>query len=148
VEKPDILEFQEFLQTLENNHIALIKEKSGLNFHHVKFSHSIKRGRKTGLVIFSRFPVIQGGQVMFSGTTLNGCIYVDLAMEKDTIRVYNTHLQSIRFNSEDYEYLNDETEELKGAERIVKRLCQGFSKKGKGRYMLSELRMKKSVHIP
>jgi endonuclease/exonuclease/phosphatase family metal-dependent hydrolase len=128
-EKPDVLAFQEFLQTSELNHIALIKEKTGLNFHHVKFSHSIKRGRKTGLVIFSRYPIIQGGQVMFSGTTLNGCIYVDLAMDRDTIRVYNTHLQSIRFNSEDYEYLNEETEELKGAERIVKRLSRAFQRR-------------------
>jgi len=128
-EKPDVLVFQEFLQTVQNNHIAMIKERTGLNFHHVKFSHSVKRGRKTGLVIFSRYPIIQGGQVMFSGSTLNGCIYVDLAIEKDTIRVYNTHLQSIRFNAEDYEYLNDETEELKGAERIVKRLSRAFQRR-------------------
>ncbi len=129
IEKPDVLVFQEFLQTVENNHIALIKERLGLNFHHVKFSHSVKRGRKTGLVIFSRFPIIQGGQVMFSGTTLNGCIYVDLAIANDTIRVYNTHLQSIRFNAEDYEFLNEETEELKGAERIVKRLSSAFQRR-------------------
>lgn len=128
-EKPDVLVFQEFLQTVQNNHIAMIKERTGLNFHHVKFSHSVKKGRKTGLVIFSRYPIIQGGQVMFSGSTLNGCIYVDLAIEKDTIRVYNTHLQSIRFNAEDYEYLNDETEELKGAERIVKRLSRAFQRR-------------------
>ena len=128
-QQPDVLGFQEFLQTAELNHIALLKEKLNLKFHHVKFSNSVKGGRKTGLVIFSRYPIIQGGQVMFSGTTLNGCIYIDIVRDQDTIRVYNTHLQSIRFNSKDYEYLNEENEELEGAERILKRLIRAFKRR-------------------
>ncbi len=125
-EQPDVLAFQEFLQTEELNHIDQIKAETGLAYHHVKFSHAKKNGRKTGLILFSRYPIVQSGQVPFGGTTLNGCLFADLAVGGDTIRVYNAHLQSIRFNAEDYEFLEEEKEEMRGATRIVKRLKNAF----------------------
>lgn len=125
-EQPDILAFQEFLQTEELNHIEQIKMETGLAYHHVKFSHAKKNGRKTGLILFSRYPIIQSGQVPFSGSTLNGCLFVDVLKDGDTMRVYNAHLQSIRFKAEDYEYIDEEKEEMRGATRIIRRLKSAF----------------------
>ena len=126
LENPDVIAFQEFLQTNELDHIGLIKSRIGYPFHHVKFSTSKRSGRKTGLVLFSKFPIVQSGQVVFSGTTLNGCIFIDILKNQDTLRIYNLHLQSIRFGAEDYEFLEEDKEELTGVSRIVSRLRKAF----------------------
>lgn len=48
-----------------------------------------------GLAIFSRFPIIDTGQVFFSRNAYNKAAFADLLIENDTIRVINVHLQSV-----------------------------------------------------
>jgi len=46
--------------------------------------------------IFSKYPIIGKGSLKFPKTR-NNAIYVDIKIKEDTIRVYNLHLQSLRF---------------------------------------------------
>jgi len=46
-----------------------------------------------GTSVFSQFPIIDTGKIDF-GTRTNSCVWADIAIEEDTIRVYNVHLQS------------------------------------------------------
>lgn len=49
--------------------------------------------KNTGTSIFSRFPILHSGSIDF-GTITNSCVWTDLILEKDTIRVYSAHLRS------------------------------------------------------
>ncbi len=53
-------------------------------------------GHEFGLAIFSRYPVINKGMVVFkqSGNN-NSAIYVDVVYNSDTVRIYNAHFESM-----------------------------------------------------
>jgi endonuclease/exonuclease/phosphatase family metal-dependent hydrolase len=58
-------------------------------------------------IIFSRYPVIDSGRVRYPRPTLpDALIYADIKVNHDTIRVFNTHLQSLQFRKRDYERLD------------------------------------------
>jgi len=46
--------------------------------------------------IFSKYPFVGTGSLSFSETA-NNAIYADIKIKEDTIRIYNLHLQSLRF---------------------------------------------------
>ena len=46
--------------------------------------------------IFSKYPIVGTGSLNFSETR-NNAIYADIKIKEDTIRIYNLHLQSLRF---------------------------------------------------
>ena len=57
--------------------------------------------------MFSKYPIIEKGDVIFdsqSSTDFNYCIYSDIVKNKDTFRIYNVHLQSIRLNETHYDF--------------------------------------------
>ena len=54
---------------------------------------------KRGTFIFSRYPIIRHGEISF-GTTTNSCIWADINLKTDTVRIYNMHLQSNRVSSD------------------------------------------------
>jgi endonuclease/exonuclease/phosphatase family metal-dependent hydrolase len=59
-----------------------------------------------GSIIFSRHPIIDSGRVRFPPPTLpEALIYTDIVINQDTVRVYTTHLQSLRFFKRDYEQI-------------------------------------------
>jgi endonuclease/exonuclease/phosphatase family metal-dependent hydrolase len=76
---PDILCAQEFNKRT--------KEFVG---KHYPFTHQYKN---TGTAILSRYPIINKGKIDF-GTITNSCVWADIAVNEDTIRVYSLHLQS------------------------------------------------------
>jgi endonuclease/exonuclease/phosphatase family metal-dependent hydrolase len=63
---------------------------------------------KTGQAIFSKFPIIDQGNIVFPNSN-NNVIYADIKKGKDIIRVYNMHLQSIKI-SPDVDEINDNIE--------------------------------------
>ena len=50
-----------------------------------------------GQAIFSKFPIINKGTIEFPNT-FNNAIFADVVKGKDTIRVYNVHLQSFKID--------------------------------------------------
>jgi len=75
---------------------------------------------KNGQAIFSKYPIINGGSVHFPNTS-NNAIYADILRNKDTIRVYNLHLQSLRIDP------NDVKLDIKTSENLFKRVGTTFS---------------------
>lgn len=59
------------------------------------------------MVIFSTFPIIHSGKVEQQEGSDNFTIFADIIAYGDTIRVINTHLQSIKFNAPDYKAMTD-----------------------------------------
>ncbi len=52
---------------------------------------------KTAQAIFSKFPIINQGNIPFPNSN-NNVVFVDIKKGKDIIRVYNMHLQSIKIS--------------------------------------------------
>ncbi|MFM9826586.1 endonuclease/exonuclease/phosphatase family protein [Flavobacterium sp.] len=52
---------------------------------------------KTGQAIFSKFPIIDQGNIVFPRSN-NNVIFADIKKGKDIIRIYNMHLQSIKIS--------------------------------------------------
>ena len=53
---------------------------------------------------FSHNPIINTGRIPMQGTSI--CIFSDLLIDRDTFRVYNCHLQSVKLDSEQYGILD------------------------------------------
>jgi endonuclease/exonuclease/phosphatase family metal-dependent hydrolase len=88
-QQADIVCFQEFAST------RLTREKMKVYPYEYHYGHS---GNKTysPLAVFSKYPILSAGSLDFPDSN-NNAIYTDLLILGDTLRVYNIHLQSLRF---------------------------------------------------
>ena len=96
------------------------------------YSHiGLQRDRKKWrMATYSAHPIVNKGTVSIHGETKNNvCIFSDISVRGDTIRIYNVHLASNWFQKEDYEFLEHPTVER--AEHIIERLKISFSKRSK-----------------
>ncbi|HEU4470153.1 MAG TPA: endonuclease/exonuclease/phosphatase family protein [Flavisolibacter sp.] len=61
-----------------------------------------------GQAIFSHYPIISKGMIRFPRPGMpESLIYTDLLFNRDTVRVYTTHLQSVQFKKQDYESIEN-----------------------------------------
>jgi len=106
---PDIVALQEFHPN----------QKEAFSFY--PYQHIVLRGKKkkAGQAIFSKFPILHKGSIEFPNTP-NNAIYIDIVQDKDTIRVYNLHLQSLHINPEKEKFSQ------KNSERLLKRMATAF----------------------
>jgi endonuclease/exonuclease/phosphatase family metal-dependent hydrolase len=133
-QSPDVICFQEFYTRPkgEYNMIKAIKKQIGLPyFYFVRFGGN--DFETVGHAIFSRYPIENSGEIIFSNDIANKSIYADIKVNKRPIRIYNVHFQSISFDKEDYDYIerlksNMETE-YKPTRRILGMLKRAFLKR-------------------
>lgn len=105
----DILCLQEFHTSVDTSYYNNIKAVKKLGYPYFYFSFD-EDGDKHyySSIIFSRFPIIDSGLVRYPRPTLpDALIHADILVNKDTIRVYTTHLQSLQFKKEDYKALHE-----------------------------------------
>ncbi len=86
-----------------------------LNLSNFKYKYvKLKKGKsKSGQAIFTQYPIINKGSLDLENTG-NNIIYVDLLIDRDTIRVYNVHLESLRISPEVDQLKNEDSEKLLG----------------------------------
>jgi endonuclease/exonuclease/phosphatase family metal-dependent hydrolase len=87
------------------------------------------------MAVFSKHPIIGFEHIPFYNEPhANSCMAIDIDMGTDTIRMYNVHLQSISFQPEDYQYLDQVKSEVNadviGSKRIGYRLKAAFLLRG------------------
>ena len=106
---PDLLFIQEYHAGISNkiNVPDSIHKYSGLKHSHISLAKYKNKVRPYGIATFSRWPIIGKGVIRFSENPANVCIFSDIARDKDTIRIFNVHLESIYFSKEDYLFVND-----------------------------------------
>jgi endonuclease/exonuclease/phosphatase family metal-dependent hydrolase len=87
-----------------------------------------KIGAEFGLAIFSRYPIINKGNVTFDRPTKNQVIFVDVKLpNKDTLRVYNMHLESMSIEEKEVAQAVESEAAFKTKGRgIARRLKGGF----------------------
>jgi len=104
-ESPDVLCFQEFYPV--KKHIETLKRLG--DYQSVANQHS------SNLAIFSKYPLLNQG-LLLENSRFNNIQFADLLIEKDTVRVYNLHLQSMGINTsklQDTEGIREGYEEVK-----------------------------------
>ncbi len=99
-EQPDIICLQEY-RTKDPI------ELEGYYGYNTTFNNAIKRGQ----ALFSKFPIVNSGSLEFTNTS-NNAIFVDVVRAKDTIRIYNLHLQSSGVNTDVDELKKGSSEQL------------------------------------
>lgn len=102
---PDVCSFQEFANHNTPVEGPLYKRlfkrlKKFYTYNIIMHADGFRTG--IGVVIFSRFPIINSGEVEHEPGLGNFTVFVDIVAYGDTIRVVNTHLRSIHFEGEDY----------------------------------------------
>ncbi|NVJ88196.1 MAG: endonuclease/exonuclease/phosphatase family protein [Flavobacteriaceae bacterium] len=107
---PDIVVFQEYYT----------QEKNQLNYP-FKFIKTKNNKRKIGLAIFSKYQIINEGSLDLINTN-NNIIYADIVKGKDTIRVYNLHLQSLQLNTKKENFGEE------NSTKLISRLKENFTK--------------------
>lgn len=101
---PEILCFQEYMTRDSQDKISesyLDSMLSDLPYKHVNFTNHSPVYGNYGLATYSSFPVVGGGTLKFEDS-FNSCIYSDLLIGTDTLRVFNVHLQSIKLRKDSY----------------------------------------------
>ena len=108
----DIICLQEFFECydpkISDQNILAIK-KMGYSYHYFFPSSIVYEGNfQFGLCIFSRFPIVDSARFLNgAGAHSEGFSYVDLKIKENTVRVFNTHLESVGFSRHDYETLGN-----------------------------------------
>ncbi len=134
VEDADILCMQEFLNEDKGSQPPvrdqLLKD---YRFTHMadEYTAHTKHGHHFGIATFSTKPIIEKGAIHFPDDLNNLCLWTDIVLGNDTVRVYNAHLASLRFGDQDYQFMKDvegasKTELERGGKRILRRLKSGF----------------------
>ena len=124
---PDILCFQEFYHqdkptkfVTRDSIIQLLQIRD----YHERYAHKLRGRQNFGVAILSKYPIISKGDVIFetqSENDFNYCIFSDIVKNKDTFRIYNVHLQSIRLQNDEYA-LFEQGEEQKADKSTVRLL--------------------------
>lgn len=137
-ESPDIMCLQEFStgdsSSVQFNNLDTLKKIQKAKNSYIEYTSTVRKKNHYGVAIFSAFPIIANGKIIFDNNSNNVCIYSDIKINKDTVRIYNVHLQSIHLGYEDYKFVDDvmnnkETEELEKSKNILKRIKRAFIKR-------------------
>lgn len=105
--RPDVLCMQEFQSTRETPRNMF--EEALPNYHYKRVRYKIDSGGDDvgwGNAIYSKFPIVESGHIDFEGTS-NSILWADVAVHRDTVRIFCAHLQTTAIKSEDEQYLVD-----------------------------------------
>lgn len=138
-EKPDILCLQEFFNEDSGDFRNLDSLRSLLQLPHVhkEYTITLRRTDHWGLATFSRYPIAGQGKIVFNNRNNNMCIYTDIVIDKDTLRVYNMHLQSVNFGYADYKFISqlksgeDAEDEVENTKNILRRMKHASTKRAR-----------------
>jgi endonuclease/exonuclease/phosphatase family metal-dependent hydrolase len=87
-----------------------------------------------GIIIFSKYPVINKQTVSYPPNDYNSIFqYIDIVKHNDTFRVFNIHLQSLKFSDNNLKYIDDpslkDEADLKNSKNILSKFKTGFLKR-------------------
>lgn len=139
-ESPDIGCFQEYYSSdrrlADFNNRDTVSKQLSAPYAHIEYTVTLRDSDHWGIAIFSRYPIVNKHSFHFAKKGGNIFIYADIVAGTDTIRVFNTHLESVRFKAEDYRYFENlkkdvDQDEMAGGMRILNRLRSAFAKRAR-----------------
>jgi endonuclease/exonuclease/phosphatase family metal-dependent hydrolase len=142
-QEPHLVCFQEYYtsskkgqtQSSISNHLKYLP-------HHAVYytaDHSNRNG--FGIATYSKYPILKKSRIPFN-SSFNAAMYTDILFHSDTIRVFNIHLQSIRFQEDNYAFLDTarltySNEQINEIRAIGSRLKTAFAKRAEQAQMIA-----------
>jgi endonuclease/exonuclease/phosphatase family metal-dependent hydrolase len=139
--QPDIACFQEMVGAdsiaKAINYIPDILQQTGFEKYHYSWNPKLDfdANHHFGIILFSKYPIINKQTISFPPNDYNSIFqYADIVKENDTIRVFNIHLQSLKFSNDNLKYIDNpsikDAEAVKESKSIISKLKKGFVKRG------------------
>ena len=146
-ESPDILCLQEFYTSEQpkdfHNADTLVSFLKTKNIH-AEYTTTLREFDHWGVATLTKYPIVRKGKIVFETRSNNICIYTDVLINTDTVRIYNLHLASISFGKKEYKFIDDlnnneyKDSNLVKSKSIVKRLRDGFLKRAEQADMVAQ----------
>lgn len=132
-ESPDILCIQEFFSDERNAQFtinSIVKKLGNYPYRHIEFSKIWRNGCSFGLATLSKYPITGREVIRFENTT-NFSSRTDIHVKGTTIRVFNNHLESIRLQAKNFNFIDSinykaDKERLAGIRSIVRKVNNAF----------------------
>jgi endonuclease/exonuclease/phosphatase family metal-dependent hydrolase len=134
-----VANFQEFFHNTSPGVFGTrerISEELNMPYVHDYYVSTNQFSQHYGIATYSKYRIVNKGEIYFRGEFGNICIFTDVNVRGDTLRVYNAHVASIRFNNEDYRFIDkmknadeDERPPLTDGLGILKRLENAYKKR-------------------
>lgn len=85
------------------NNRTIINNLSSYPYHYIQ----------KDMAVFSRVPIIRRGSIPFDQKYTSSCIYFDIPLRGDTVRIYNVHLESYKLGKQERKFVKEISEGLK-----------------------------------
>ena len=138
--QPDIACFQEMVGSdsvpAAINYVPAFMNR--LNMSDCLFSYNWKidfdDNHHFGIILFSKYPIINKHTVSFPPHDYNSIFqYADIVKNGDTFRVFNIHLQSLKFSDNNLKYIDDpslkDEADIENSKNIISKFKKGFLKR-------------------
>jgi endonuclease/exonuclease/phosphatase family metal-dependent hydrolase len=136
---PDIACFQEMVAGDNTKAINYFPDiLKALQFRDYFYSYGVKNDfdkyHHFGIIIFSKFPIIRKQTLVNKPDSYNSTFqFVDVVRKNDTFRIFNVHLQSLKFSQENLNYLDKGTVSSEGniaeSKNIIHKIRLGVLKR-------------------
>lgn len=136
---PDIACFQEMVAGENKKAINYFPDiEKELQFNDYLYSYRVRddfdRYHHFGIIIFSKFPILRKQTLVNNPNSYNSTFqFIDILAGKDTFRVFNIHLQSLKFSQTNLEYLDNGTVPSQGniseSRNIISKIKAGIIKR-------------------
>lgn len=115
----DVICFQEYtVDKRPSQHMLPSEIKAAGNFDYYAEQLTVQTIKLSfGISIYSKHPIINKGIVGQENDLY--ALYVDIKVDNDTVRIYNTHLQSIRLQQDEYSLFDQDAPSNKGVTQRV-----------------------------
>jgi endonuclease/exonuclease/phosphatase family metal-dependent hydrolase len=143
-EEPDIICLQEVM--LRTNKVFNLEETKN-EFKKIKHYQYARSGKTLGSVTMSRFPIIKMEEIRFENSG-NIAICTDILCDKQTIRIFNIHLQSFKIDPDRYEIIESPLIPEKKDIRELRELLRKYKKAMEMRAVQARLIRKKIKESP
>ena len=108
-ENPDVISFQEYYSKTK---VSLTQ----FSYNYIKLQG---KAPSFGQAIYSKYPIVNSGSLDFENTG-NNAIFADIVKGKDTLRIYNIHLESLQINPDDVDFKQE------ASQKLLRRIASSF----------------------
>ncbi|CAN5316141.1 endonuclease/exonuclease/phosphatase family protein [soil metagenome] len=136
---PDIACFQEVVAGDDNraiNYVYDLVEKLGFKDYFYTYYPKLDfdEHHHFGIIIFSKYPILNKKTVSYPPYDYNSTFqYIDIIRAADTFRVFNIHLQSLRFSADNIQYISNpgakSEVDVKETKSIISKIKNGIVKR-------------------
>ena len=137
--QPDIACFQEMVAGEDKkaiNNLAQFQQSLGFPdyYYSYEFYFNFDNHHHFGIIIFSKLPILDRKTIETMPPDYNSTFqYVDMKINEDTVRIFNIHLQSLRFTQSNLTYLDNpgirSDSDLIQSKNVLRKLKAGFLKR-------------------